>query len=76
MEQNTDPLDAVELKSEKGADYTPLRDLLKTQQSKDADKETMIVMLEIAGRRRQVWLDTESIDTFPCADCVLHPIVY
>jgi uncharacterized caspase-like protein len=61
-------LDKVELKSEKGADYTPLRELLKAQKWKEADGETARIMLEVAGRTQEGWLNSESIEEFPCAD--------
>ncbi len=58
----------VELKSEKGIDYTKLRDLLEQQKWKSADKETYKVMLQAAGREKEGWLDIDSIDNFPCED--------
>ncbi|MBE9117511.1 GUN4 domain-containing protein [Lusitaniella coriacea LEGE 07157] len=64
----SDPLNAVELKSEKGADYTKLRELLRAKKWKEADEETARVMLEIAGRTNEGWLNPNSIEKFPCAD--------
>ncbi len=58
----------VELKSEKGVDYTKLRDLLKQHSWKEADKETAAIMLVAAGREKEGWLDIMSIDNFPCED--------
>ena len=43
----------VELKSQRGVDYTKLRDLLKQKKWKEADHETYEVMLQAAGRRRE-----------------------
>ena len=58
----------IELKSEKGVDYTKLRDLLKQQKWKKADKETAQVMLVAAGIEKEGWLDADSLDNFPCED--------
>ncbi|MFM6861255.1 MAG: GUN4 domain-containing protein, partial [Dolichospermum sp.] len=57
----------VELKSAVGMDYRKLRDLLKGGNWKEADEETLRVMLAVA-REREGWLNVESIDNFPCAD--------
>ncbi|MFM6371884.1 MAG: GUN4 domain-containing protein, partial [Dolichospermum sp.] len=58
----------VELKSDVGMDYRKLRDLLQAGKWKEADKETLRVMLAVAKREKEGWLDVESIDNFPCAD--------
>ncbi len=58
----------VELKSEKGVDYTKLRDLLNEKKWKEADQETSQVMLKAAERESQGWLSSEDIDNFPCED--------
>jgi hypothetical protein len=57
-----------DLSSEKGVDYTRLRDLLKAGKWKQADQETLAVMLKAAGREQEGWLDYESIENFPCTD--------
>ncbi|CCI21641.1 GUN4 domain protein [Microcystis aeruginosa PCC 9808] len=64
----TDQKIEIELKSAKGIDYTKLRDLLKRQQWKQADKETATVMLQVANRTKEGWLGVEDIDNFPCED--------
>ncbi|MBW4446055.1 MAG: GUN4 domain-containing protein [Spirirestis rafaelensis WJT71-NPBG6] len=56
------------LSSEKGVDYTRLRDLLKAGKWKQADQETLAVMLKATGREQARWLDPESIENFPCTD--------
>ncbi len=56
----------VELKSEKGVDYTYLRDLLAAGKWKEADEETTGVMLQAAGNKS--YLEVEDIDKFPCDD--------
>jgi hypothetical protein len=56
------------LSSDKGVDYTRLRDLLKAYEWKQADQETRAVMLKAAGREQEQWLDPESIKNFPCTD--------
>jgi serine/threonine protein kinase len=58
----------VELKSDVGMDYTKLRDLLKAGKWKEADEETLRVMLAFAKREKEGWLDDEHIDNFPCTD--------
>lgn len=58
----------VELCSEKNVDYTRLRDLLADGKWKEADEETLTVMLKAAGREKQRYLDSKSFETFPCAD--------
>ena len=60
--------DKVELKSEKGVDYTQLRDLLAAGKWQEADEETANVMLEVAERKSEVWLRESDIDNFPCED--------
>ncbi|MDM3849607.1 MAG: serine/threonine-protein kinase [Aphanizomenon gracile PMC627.10] len=56
------------LKSSCGMDYRKLRDLLKAGKWKEADKETERVMLAVAKRENKVYLDTKSINNFPCED--------
>jgi hypothetical protein len=57
-----------DLSSEKNVDYTRLRDLLADGKWKEADEETLTVMLKAAGREKEGYLDIESIETFSCAD--------
>ena len=57
-----------ELKSERGIDYSQLRDLLAARKWKEANRETVDVMLQAAGRQEQGWLDIDDIDEFPCED--------
>ncbi|CCI19633.1 Genome sequencing data, contig C280 (fragment) [Microcystis aeruginosa PCC 9807] len=45
-----------------------LEDLLKQQQWKQADEETVRVMLQVANGRSEGWLREEDIDYFPCED--------
>ncbi|OYD96308.1 hypothetical protein CDG76_05710 [Nostoc sp. 'Peltigera membranacea cyanobiont' 210A] len=47
-------------------DYTRLRDLLAAGEWKEANEETNRVILAVAGREKEAWLDNESIDSFPC----------
>ncbi len=58
----------VQLKSSCGMDYRKLRDYLAQEKWKEADEETARVMLAIAKRENEGWLDSESIDNFPCED--------
>ena len=61
-----------ELKSERGVDYQKLRDLLRSSQWEEADKETSRLMCIVSGRQKQGWLDGEDLEKFPCSD--LHTI--
>lgn len=58
----------IELKSEKGIDYTKLRDLLAAGKWKEADQETAKVMCQAAGIDNKGRLDSVSIGNFPCID--------
>jgi uncharacterized caspase-like protein len=66
---NPTPIESdVPLKSERGVDYTKLRDLLASGKWKEADEETREVILKAAGREKERWLNSLSIDNFPCED--------
>jgi uncharacterized caspase-like protein len=62
------PTETDDLSSERGVDYTKLRDLLAQGKWKEADKETSLVMLKAANRETERHLDDESIEIFPCTD--------
>jgi hypothetical protein len=62
------PLDAIPLDSEKGVDYRKLRDLLQAGKWKEADQETIGVMLKAANRVSEHYLDSNSLKKFPCKD--------
>ncbi|WP_219904739.1 caspase, EACC1-associated type [Stenomitos frigidus] len=62
------PLASDDLSSDKGINYTKLRDLLKANQWKDADRETYLVMLQIVGRTDGDWIRETEIKNFPCTD--------
>jgi hypothetical protein len=57
-----------DLSSERGVNYTKLRDLLASGQWKEADQETLAVMLKAANREQEGYLEIESIEEFPCTD--------
>ncbi|MEH2367662.1 serine/threonine-protein kinase [Nostoc sp.] len=61
-------LTEVILASDVGVDYQNLENLLKTGQWKAADEETTRVMLKVAKREQQGWLNSESIENFACTD--------
>ncbi|MEG4633172.1 GUN4 domain-containing protein [Microcoleus sp. AR_TQ3_B6] len=66
---NSTPIEPnVPVKSERGVDYTKLRDLLATGEWKKADEETATKMLAAAGRTEERWLRIEDIERFPCED--------
>jgi GUN4-like/Effector-associated domain 1 len=56
------------LSSDCNVDYTKLRNFLIAGQWKQADEETLAVMLKVAGREIFGWLDDEHIENFPCTD--------
>ncbi|HEY9742273.1 MAG TPA: GUN4 domain-containing protein, partial [Coleofasciculaceae cyanobacterium] len=60
--------EADDLSSDKGVDYTKLRDLLAQGKWQEADEETLLVMLKVAGREQEGWLRVEDIENFPCTD--------
>ena len=60
--------DEDNLTSEKGVNYTRLRDLLKAGQWQEADQETADRMCEVMGRQQADWLRVKDIQNFPCAD--------
>ena len=62
------PLDRVPLRSERGVDYSRLRNLLRAKQWREADAETWQVMLKAAQRKEQDYLDISDIAQFPCLD--------
>jgi hypothetical protein len=62
----------LKLKSSSGMDYRKLRDLLAARKWQEADKETLRVILAVAKREQEGWLNTSSIDNFSCED--LHII--
>jgi hypothetical protein len=58
----------TELASEKGVNYTKLRDLLAAKKWKEADYETYLVMLQVVGRKDGDWIRSEELLNFPCTD--------
>jgi hypothetical protein len=57
------------LVSDKGVDYTRLRDLLKAGKFREADQETANRMAEATARQRGNWnIDITNIGNFPCDD--------
>jgi serine/threonine-protein kinase len=48
--------------------YEKLQKLLAAGEWKAADQETARVILQVAGREKQGWLDEDSIKKFPCED--------
>lgn len=59
---------ADDLSSERGIDYTTLRELLSLSQWREADQLTFQLMLDAANRRQAGWLNAASLDSFPCTD--------
>ncbi|MBE9106795.1 GUN4 domain-containing protein [Nostoc cf. edaphicum LEGE 07299] len=61
-------IEVLILASDVGVNYQNLQNLLKAGQWKAADEETTRVMLKVAKREKEGWLDYESIENFPCTD--------
>ncbi|KAM3091195.1 GUN4 domain-containing protein [Phormidesmis sp. 146-35] len=61
-------MDLGDLHSERGIDYKPLQDMLKTGKRQEADQETLRVMCVAMGRQKQGWLREEDVQQFPCQD--------
>jgi hypothetical protein len=57
-----------DLKSEKGVDYTKLRDLLAAGKWKEADYETYLVMLQAVGRKENDYITESELLNFPWVD--------
>ena len=49
-------------------DYIKLQNLLAAKKWQEADEETRRVMLKVAGREKEGWLNEESFFNFPCED--------
>jgi uncharacterized caspase-like protein len=67
-QQAAQTVSANEFASEKGVDYTRLRDLLKAGQWQEADEETAERMHEVMGQQKEGYLRAEDIEQFPCTD--------
>jgi len=65
-------LNADELNSTVGVNYSKLRDLLVAGQWKEADRETLRALLKVSGREKEGWLREKDLAKFPCED--LHTI--
>ncbi|NJL47990.1 MAG: TIR domain-containing protein [Leptolyngbyaceae cyanobacterium SM2_5_2] len=57
-----------DLSSEKGIDYTHLRDLLKAGNWRDADRETHEVMIRTMGKKAGAWFNSDELLNFPSTD--------
>ena len=57
-----------DLSSERGVDYTKLRDLLKDKDWKESDYETYLVMLQVVGRQQGDFIRKAELLNFPCTD--------
>ncbi|MGI8502751.1 MAG: GUN4 domain-containing protein [Hassallia sp.] len=56
------------LDSEKGIDYTRLRDLLAAKNWKEADEETYRVMIQAVGKKQGDYFTSNELLNFPCTD--------
>lgn len=62
------PIQTDDLSSEKGIDYTRLRDLLAAHNWKEADKETNEIMIKAVGKNYGDWFTRDELLNFPCQD--------
>lgn len=62
------PIQTDELSSEKGIDYTRLRDLLAAKNWKEADRETYRVMIQAVGKKDGDWFTSDELLNFLCTD--------
>ncbi|WP_427162412.1 GUN4 domain-containing protein [Aliinostoc sp. HNIBRCY26] len=67
-QEEAEKLRQNELASERGVDYTKLRDLLAAKKWKEADYETYLVMFQVVGREEEDWIRSEELLNFPCTD--------
>ena len=58
----------VDLSSERGIDYTKLLNFLVAEKWREADIETLRLMLKITKKKGRDRLNISSIDDFPCTD--------
>lgn len=56
------------LKSAKGIDYTKLQDYLSSKKWQDADIETRLILLKIAGKEKEGKLNTNDLPKIPAQD--------
>lgn len=56
------------ISNSKSVDYPQLENFLKSENWQAADAETRNVMLKVANREKDGWLDVQSIDKFPCEE--------
>jgi len=56
------------IQSDAGIDYSNLVQLLSSRKYREADKETLNLMLMATRRLDDGWLRAQDIDTFPCSD--------
>ncbi|MEH1837639.1 MAG: GUN4 domain-containing protein [Nostoc sp.] len=61
-----------DLSSEKGINYTRLRDLLAAKNWNEADQETYQVMIQAVGKENSDYITSDDLLNFPCTD--LHTI--
>lgn len=67
-QETTPTAQKLELASKVSADYSQLEKLLASGKFQEADRETRRLMLSIAGREQERWLDAKSMASFPCPD--------
>lgn len=62
------PTEIINLRSEKGIDYSRLRNLLEAGEWRAADEETYNVMIQTVGKESGDYFTDQDLLTFPCTD--------
>ncbi|NER03251.1 MAG: protein kinase [Okeania sp. SIO3C4] len=53
---------------DKKIDYTALENFLSSDKFKEADQETLRILLSLVGREKQYWFNLKDIENIPCKD--------
>lgn len=61
-------IDAIPLQSDKGVSYEKLRELLQAGKWEEADRETLQIMLEVAGQTKRGYLLPDDLKNFSYPD--------
>ncbi|NEN93921.1 MAG: hypothetical protein F6K48_35595, partial [Okeania sp. SIO3H1] len=68
MRMQKEPFSGTPTSNKLHANYFNLEKLLGEQKWKEADQETENIMLQVANRKSEGWLERNSIYNFPCSD--------
>ncbi|MGL5035834.1 MAG: protein kinase domain-containing protein [Microcystaceae cyanobacterium] len=62
------PVLNISWESVAGIDYEPLQKFIAQAKFRDADQETAKILLQLAAREKEGWLDKVHVDNLPCED--------